>query len=102
MYTSHTRPTVVKTGLDCAFAFQTVQCFKIAFPHPSPLSSSRPFPLPVFQDQLEGLEAEKEELGQQIDALLVDSRGLLQLKMSLSLEVATYRYSTLAAAIEYH
>ncbi|KAM3873515.1 nestin [Diretmus argenteus] len=44
-----------------------------------------------LQDHLEGLEVEKEELGQQIDALLMDNRGLLQMKMSLGLEVATYR-----------
>lgn len=44
-----------------------------------------------LQDHLEGLEVEKEELGQQIDQLLLKNRGLLQLKMSLGLEVSTYR-----------
>ncbi|XP_070768444.1 nestin [Enoplosus armatus] len=44
-----------------------------------------------LQEHLEGLEAEKEELGQQIDGLLLENRRLLQLKMSLGLEVATYR-----------
>uniref|UniRef100_A0A3Q1FB11 Nestin-like n=1 Tax=Acanthochromis polyacanthus TaxID=80966 RepID=A0A3Q1FB11_9TELE len=44
-----------------------------------------------LQEHLDGLEAEKEEVGQQIDHLLVENRGLLQLKMSLGLEVATYR-----------
>ncbi|XP_071757095.2 nestin [Centroberyx gerrardi] len=44
-----------------------------------------------LQEHLAGLEAEREELGRQIDRLLVDNRGLLQLKMSLGLEVATYR-----------
>ncbi|XP_045899866.1 nestin [Micropterus dolomieu] len=44
-----------------------------------------------LQGHLEGLEVEKEELGQQIDSLLLENRRLLQLKMSLGLEVATYR-----------
>uniref|UniRef100_A0A3B4UTD2 Nestin-like n=2 Tax=Seriola dumerili TaxID=41447 RepID=A0A3B4UTD2_SERDU len=44
-----------------------------------------------LQAHMEGLEAEKEEVGQQIDHLLLENRGLLQLKMSLGLEVATYR-----------
>lgn len=44
-----------------------------------------------WQDHLEGLEVEREELGQQIDRLLLENRGLMQLKMSLSLEVSTYR-----------
>ncbi|XP_056141832.1 nestin [Lampris incognitus] len=44
-----------------------------------------------LQEQLEGLEVEREELGQQIDALLMENRSLLELKMSLGLEVATYR-----------
>ncbi|XP_044064419.1 nestin [Siniperca chuatsi] len=44
-----------------------------------------------LQAHLEGLEAEKVELGQQIDCLLLENRRLLQLKMSLGLEVATYR-----------
>lgn len=41
---------------------------------------------------LHGLEAEREELGQQIDHLVMENRGLVQQKMSLGLEVATYRY----------
>ncbi|KAM4600404.1 nestin [Polymixia lowei] len=44
-----------------------------------------------LQEHVQGLEVKKEDLGQQIDALLLDSRCLLQLKMSLGLEVATYR-----------
>ncbi|XP_045064603.1 nestin-like isoform X2 [Coregonus clupeaformis] len=40
---------------------------------------------------LEVLEMEKGALGDQIDTLLIESRGLLQLKMSLGMEVATYR-----------
>nr|XP_020473059.1 nestin-like [Monopterus albus] len=44
-----------------------------------------------FQEQLEGLEVEKEELGQQIDQMVLENRGLLQLKKSLGLEVAMYR-----------
>ncbi|XP_068616470.1 nestin [Brachionichthys hirsutus] len=43
------------------------------------------------QDHLLGLQAEKEELGQQMDRLLQENRGLMQVKMSLGLEVATYR-----------
>lgn len=35
---------------------------------------------------------EEEELAQQINHMLVQNQGLLQLKMSLGLEVATYRY----------
>lgn len=46
-----------------------------------------------WQEHLEGLEVEKEELGQQIDHLILENRGLLQQKMSLGLEVATYRYA---------
>lgn len=46
-----------------------------------------------WQEHLSGLEAEKEELGQQIDHLLLENRGLLQVKMSLGLEVTTYRYA---------
>lgn len=52
-----------------------------------------------WQEHLEGLEAEKGELGQQIDGLLVENRRLLQLKMSLGLEVATYRYAALSANV---
>ncbi|XP_062321445.1 nestin [Osmerus eperlanus] len=44
-----------------------------------------------LQAHLEALEVEKVELGQQIDELLMNSRGLLQMKMSLGLEVVTYR-----------
>ncbi|XP_010746195.3 nestin [Larimichthys crocea] len=44
-----------------------------------------------LQEHLEGLEVEKEELGQQIDHLVLENRGLLQAKMCLGLEVATYR-----------
>uniref|UniRef100_A0A4W6D306 IF rod domain-containing protein n=1 Tax=Lates calcarifer TaxID=8187 RepID=A0A4W6D306_LATCA len=51
-----------------------------------------------LQAHLEGLEAEREELGQQIDHLLLENRGLLQMKMSLGLEVATYRYTAQSAA----
>ena len=36
---------------------------------------------------------EREELGQQIDRLVLENRGLLQTKTSLGLEVATYRYA---------
>lgn len=61
-----------------------------------PFFKPLPFPLLCFlfwQDHLEGLEAEKEELGQQIDCLLLKNRDLLQLKMSLGMEVSTYRYA---------
>ncbi|XP_071326218.1 nestin [Trachinotus anak] len=44
-----------------------------------------------LQAHMEGLKVEKEEVGQQIDRLLLENRGLVQLKMSLGLEVATYR-----------
>ncbi|TDH11284.1 hypothetical protein EPR50_G00059300 [Perca flavescens] len=44
-----------------------------------------------LQEHLEGLEAEKEELGQRIDHVVLENRGLLQQKMSLGLEVAAYR-----------
>ncbi|XP_043971999.1 nestin [Gambusia affinis] len=40
---------------------------------------------------LEELEVEKVELGQQIDHLLQENHSLMQLKMSLGLEVATYK-----------
>ncbi|KAI3361471.1 hypothetical protein L3Q82_012944 [Scortum barcoo] len=46
-----------------------------------------------LQEHLEDLEAEKAELGQQIDHLLLENRRLLQLKTSLGLEVATYSES---------
>ncbi|KAM4735434.1 nestin [Anableps anableps] len=42
-------------------------------------------------EHLEELEVEKVELGQQIDHLLQENHSLIQLKMSLGLEVATYR-----------
>ncbi|KAM9353343.1 nestin [Symphorus nematophorus] len=44
-----------------------------------------------LQEHLEGLEVEKEDLGQRISCLLLENRGLMQVKMSLGLEVATYR-----------
>ncbi|XP_026781750.3 nestin isoform X1 [Pangasianodon hypophthalmus] len=44
-----------------------------------------------LQAHVEALEAEKLDLGEQMGELLVESRNLLQMKMSLSLEVATYR-----------
>ena len=47
----------------------------------------------LWQERLAGLEAEKKELGQQIDNLLWKNRGLIQVKMSLGLEVAAYRYT---------
>nr|XP_029535541.1 nestin-like isoform X2 [Oncorhynchus nerka] len=43
-----------------------------------------------LQAHLEVLEMEKGALGNQIDTLLTESRGLMQLKMSLGMEVATY------------
>ncbi|XP_070958577.1 nestin-like [Oncorhynchus clarkii lewisi] len=43
-----------------------------------------------LQAHLDVLEMEKGALGNQIDTLLTESRGLLQLKMSLGMEVATY------------
>lgn len=52
-----------------------------------------------WQDRLDGLEAEKGELGQQIDHLLLENRRLLQLKMSLGVEVATYRYAALSGNV---
>ncbi|KAI5618203.1 nestin [Silurus asotus] len=47
--------------------------------------------LQQLQAHVEALEAEKMNLGGEIGDLLVESRSLLQMKMSLSLEVATYR-----------
>ncbi|XP_068179039.1 nestin [Antennarius striatus] len=44
-----------------------------------------------LQEHMEGLQVEKEVLGQQIDRLLQENRGLMEVKMSLGLEVATYR-----------
>lgn len=46
----------------------------------------------IVQAQVDALELEKDSLGQQIDSLMVDRQNLLQVKMSLGLEVATYRY----------
>ncbi|KAG9345290.1 hypothetical protein JZ751_009836 [Albula glossodonta] len=47
--------------------------------------------LQEFQAHLDSLENEKVALGDQISVILEDRRNLLQLKMSLGLEVATYR-----------
>lgn len=47
--------------------------------------------IPV-QAQVEALESDKGHLGEELDNLLVDTRKLLQMKMCLGLEVATYRY----------
>ncbi|MED6269745.1 hypothetical protein CHARACLAT_002779 [Characodon lateralis] len=44
-----------------------------------------------LQEHLEYLEVEKVKLGQQIDHLLQENQSLMQLKMSLGLEVAAYR-----------
>ncbi|XP_063055395.1 nestin [Engraulis encrasicolus] len=44
-----------------------------------------------MQAHVEALEEEKTKIGQQIDDLIIESRTLLKLKMSLGLEVATYR-----------
>ncbi|XP_041845195.1 nestin [Melanotaenia boesemani] len=44
-----------------------------------------------LQGHLEDLKVDKEELGQQIDHIVQENRNLMQLKMSLGLEVATYR-----------
>lgn len=40
-----------------------------------------------------GLEEEKVDVAQQMDLLVQENHILLQAKMSLGLEVATYRYS---------
>ncbi|XP_077432869.1 nestin [Vanacampus margaritifer] len=45
----------------------------------------------TLQEHWEGLEKEKQHLGQQLDFLVQENRGLLQQKMSLGLEVVTYR-----------
>ncbi|XP_026083199.1 uncharacterized protein LOC113059139 [Carassius auratus] len=47
--------------------------------------------LQYLQAQVDALELEKDSLGQQIDSLMVDRQNLLQVKMSLGMEVATYR-----------
>ncbi|XP_038148327.1 nestin [Cyprinodon tularosa] len=44
-----------------------------------------------LQEHLEELEVEKLEVSQQIDDLLQENQNLMRLKMSLGLEVATYR-----------
>uniref|UniRef100_A0AAY4DQW5 IF rod domain-containing protein n=1 Tax=Denticeps clupeoides TaxID=299321 RepID=A0AAY4DQW5_9TELE len=44
-----------------------------------------------LQTHVEALEAEKVDLGAQINELIKEKHGLLNMKMSLSLEVATYR-----------
>ncbi|XP_076594343.1 nestin [Chaetodon auriga] len=44
-----------------------------------------------LQEHLEGLEVEREEMGRQIDRVLLENQGLQQAKMSLGLEVVTYR-----------
>ncbi|XP_075994429.1 nestin [Genypterus blacodes] len=44
-----------------------------------------------LQEHLQGLEEEREELGQQIQRIVTENRSLLQLKLSLGLEVSTYR-----------
>ncbi|KAI7806433.1 nestin [Triplophysa rosa] len=44
-----------------------------------------------FQAKVDALEVEKDSLGQEIDSLMMDRQNLLQVKMSLGLEVATYR-----------
>ncbi|XP_043935726.1 nestin [Protopterus annectens] len=44
-----------------------------------------------FQSEIDSMEDEKEELRQQIVQILKDRQKLMELKMSLSLEVATYR-----------
>ncbi|CAM4701536.1 unnamed protein product [Leuciscus chuanchicus] len=44
-----------------------------------------------LQAQVDALELEKDSLGQEIDSMMVDRQNLLQVKMSLGLEVATYR-----------
>ncbi|XP_072316517.1 nestin [Eucyclogobius newberryi] len=45
----------------------------------------------MLQEHLEALEIEKHALNQKMDQLLQENRGLMQMKLSLSLEVATYR-----------
>lgn len=45
------------------------------------------------QQHLAALEEEKMELSQQMDLLVQENHGLMQVKTSLGLEVATYRYS---------
>ncbi|XP_077384258.1 nestin [Festucalex cinctus] len=45
----------------------------------------------TLQEHWEVLEKDKQHLGQQLDHLVQENRGLLQQKMSLGLEVVTYR-----------
>ncbi|CAL9706158.1 unnamed protein product [Knipowitschia caucasica] len=44
-----------------------------------------------LQEHLEALEREKQALTQRMEQLLQENRGLVQMKLSLSMEVATYR-----------
>lgn len=46
-----------------------------------------------WQEHLAALEAERAELAQQMERLVQENHGLMQAKMSLGLEVATYRYA---------
>ncbi|XP_061675439.1 nestin [Syngnathoides biaculeatus] len=45
----------------------------------------------TLQDHWEGLEKEKQHLGQELDLLVKENQALLKQKMSLGLEVVTYR-----------
>nr|XP_061812054.1 nestin-like [Nerophis lumbriciformis] len=45
----------------------------------------------ALQEHLDDLENEKQHLGQKLELLLQENRGLLQQKMSMGLEVVTYR-----------
>ncbi|XP_030639075.1 nestin [Chanos chanos] len=47
--------------------------------------------LQQLKAHVDGLEAEKAELGEQIHDIIKETQNLLQLKMSLGLEVSTYR-----------
>lgn len=49
--------------------------------------------LPSRQEHLAALEAERAELAQQMERLVQENHGLMQAKVSLGLEVATYRYA---------
>ncbi|XP_061918198.1 LOW QUALITY PROTEIN: nestin [Entelurus aequoreus] len=78
----------------------STHCSLVSFPGSREASETIALPMFVVDGSLagscksehwEGLEREKEDLGQQLDLLVVENRGLLQQKMSLSLEVATYR-----------
>lgn len=48
---------------------------------------------PSWQEHLAALEAERATLAQQMERLVQENHDLLQAKMSLGLEVATYRYA---------